>query len=283
MNRLLFTVFVLCLASMHSYNLAAMEMVTEEIASVQKGPAQKAAGSPPNIHEKNSASEKSMTVQMFTHKMLNKYFPERIMQQEAENICIRQFNQEFLREHLIYPRPAMPNVANYLKHNKKNNCNATILHDAARIGDVSIMRQTLSNFDINSINENGETPLMIAALHNHTQMVIFLLSLNNVEVDAQNKWGNTALHYAARLGHASIVQALLSHTKINPNISNHMHKTALMLTEVLTETSAQGLSLPPVEYGELEIILALYDGITLEQRKQGQAESARLLRAYIKQ
>ncbi|MBO5668062.1 MAG: ankyrin repeat domain-containing protein [Lentisphaeria bacterium] len=51
----------------------------------------------------------------------------------------------------------------------------TILHYAAESGKVEVMKFVLASGDINAANSAGETPLHIAAMHNHRGIVKFLL------------------------------------------------------------------------------------------------------------
>ena len=63
--------------------------------------------------------------------------------------------------------------------------------------------------DIDTADEEGNTPLIRAATAGRTEEVRYLLKAG-ADVHAANKDGWTALHHAARNGHLEIVNALLS-------------------------------------------------------------------------
>ena len=89
----------------------------------------------------------------------------------------------------------------------------TLLHDAAEKGDREVVDffldhdcpETLEQFDYVQ-----ETPLIRAAHHGQTDMVVRLLSAraNPNAIDKENI-GNTAIREAVREGHADIVEILL--------------------------------------------------------------------------
>jgi len=59
-------------------------------------------------------------------------------------------------------------------------------------------------------DENGNTPLLIAAQRGDAQMVKRLLE-QGADVDARNDYGTTALMFASDYGHAEIIRLLLDH------------------------------------------------------------------------
>lgn len=59
----------------------------------------------------------------------------------------------------------------------KNRFGTSLLHAAAKGGDVEIIKTMLSRgLDANSKDSDGRTPLMIAELNGKTEAVAFLLS-----------------------------------------------------------------------------------------------------------
>uniref|UniRef100_A0A1D1XW40 Ankyrin repeat-containing protein At3g12360 n=1 Tax=Anthurium amnicola TaxID=1678845 RepID=A0A1D1XW40_9ARAE len=113
--------------------------------------------------------------------------------------------------------------------------NDTEMHLAAQRGDLAAVRQILSDIDaqmtgtvsgaefdavvaeirsavVNEINEQGETPLLIAAGRGFLDVVEELLKYADKEsVARKNQLGFDALHVAAKEGHQAVVQALLNH------------------------------------------------------------------------
>ncbi|KAF2179636.1 ankyrin [Zopfia rhizophila CBS 207.26] len=64
--------------------------------------------------------------------------------------------------------------------------------------------------DINTTDENGCTPLSLAAKQGHQSVVELLLARNELEVFSQDKGSRTALSWASRSGHGMVVDLLLS-------------------------------------------------------------------------
>jgi len=62
--------------------------------------------------------------------------------------------------------------------------------------------------EINAKDNDGRTPLSIAAGNGEKEMVGLLLA-NKAEVDAKDKKGETPLHYAAALGGKDVAELLL--------------------------------------------------------------------------
>lgn len=77
-----------------------------------------------------------------------------------------------------------------------------------------------------SRDENGNTPLLIAAQRGYAQMVKKLLE-QGADVDARNDYGTTALMFASDYGHAEIVRILLDHGA-TVNLKDVRGHTALM-------------------------------------------------------
>ncbi|HLB41905.1 MAG TPA: ankyrin repeat domain-containing protein, partial [Gammaproteobacteria bacterium] len=96
-----------------------------------------------------------------------------------------------------------------------NKYGMTALHFAAWDNYVEIAKILLNNkADINCLDHRGLSPLMIAAIRGHENMVVLFLEQGNViKINQQlNRiFGMTALHYAAFYGNEKIVKLLLEH------------------------------------------------------------------------
>jgi len=71
----------------------------------------------------------------------------------------------------------------------------------------------------NAANSEGMTPLMVAALMGHSEVVGLLLSAG-AQVDAKDGEGRSCLHYAARGGSIPVVTDLLHHGADPSAVSN---------------------------------------------------------------
>jgi ankyrin repeat protein len=99
------------------------------------------------------------------------------------------------------------------------------LHRAAQYGSLSAIRMLLSKCDdssvssstnaatesmINSRGANGFTPLHLACLHGHTEIVGYLVSNRHADVNAKSTTLLTPLHTACVGGYVDIVRLLLA-------------------------------------------------------------------------
>jgi ankyrin repeat protein len=63
----------------------------------------------------------------------------------------------------------------------------------------------------NAMDVNGWTPLHIAAVNGHKEVVRLLLSKEGMDPELVDDSGQTALEWAAKLGHVDIVHILEDH------------------------------------------------------------------------
>jgi len=90
-------------------------------------------------------------------------------------------------------------------------------NDTARV--ISLLRRGM---DVNTVDRQGNSLLMIAARGNNVELVRFLLG-NRANPERRNPYGDTALMLAAMQGHAATVSAILER---KPEL-NHAGWTAL--------------------------------------------------------
>lgn len=85
------------------------------------------------------------------------------------------------------------------------------LHQAVNAGNRDLVVQLLAvdKDKLNGTNDQGETPLHLAAYHNFTTILADLLAAG-AEIDAKTVLGKTALHYAALRGNTAILHLLLA-------------------------------------------------------------------------
>ncbi|KAK5964190.1 hypothetical protein GCK32_017296, partial [Trichostrongylus colubriformis] len=84
------------------------------------------------------------------------------------------------------------------------------LHWAARNGHANVVA-VLANerVNVNALNKNGESSLLIASRHGHHDVVHVLLE-RGASSSIQDQFGDTPLHCAASLGHCRLLRLLCS-------------------------------------------------------------------------
>src|SRR5699024_464078 len=82
--------------------------------------------------------------------------------------------------------------------------------------------------NIDKTDQNGNTPLMVAAKVGNHRILDIILS-HNPNINKHNKGGKTALIIAAETGQLSVVEKLLAHND-ETSIKDHDNNTALTLT-----------------------------------------------------
>jgi hypothetical protein len=84
--------------------------------------------------------------------------------------------------------------------------------------------------DVNTVNNNGTTALILAAAYNQLDVVISLMNHPGIDLNVQAGYTNeTALHYAVFNNHLSIVSQLLSDDKIDASLKDNNNRTALKI------------------------------------------------------
>ena len=82
---------------------------------------------------------------------------------------------------------------------------------AAKSGSTSECRLLLeAGGDVGETDEDGYTPLLLAAYFGHPEVCELLLERGKANVEETNSLGNTALKLAAMESHVSTVALLLS-------------------------------------------------------------------------
>ena len=106
---------------------------------------------------------------------------------------------------------------------------AGAIHDAARAGDLgSLQKLVVQGADVNERAVRDETPLMLATLAGHGEVVNYLLQ-RGADIGARNASGMTTLHAAAYGGHTDIVSLLIAKGAVVNDSSNLFGVTPLHL------------------------------------------------------
>ncbi len=139
------------------------------------------------------------------------------------------------------------------------------LHEAAQTGDVKRARSLLSSESASCINEkddDGRTPLHVAVLCCHDEIVHILLHAN-ADPNLRNILGNTPLDQAIVFGHAKLVKTFLN-TKIDPNAPDKygwvlLHEAACQSNAEITQMLLNARAKPNVQddYGNTPLHIAI--------------------------
>ncbi|MEM9002941.1 MAG: ankyrin repeat domain-containing protein [Cyanobacteria bacterium P01_F01_bin.86] len=89
----------------------------------------------------------------------------------------------------------------------------TALTYAARDGFIAIARVLIdAGAEVNWIDGEGVTPLILASFKNHVELAELLLD-HGADVTVRDQWDRTALDYALRRGEADAIAQLLQRSK----------------------------------------------------------------------
>ena len=102
------------------------------------------------------------------------------------------------------------------------------IHKAVKIGNIAAVKQHLAaGTDVNTNDEDGETPLYRAAYHGYMEIAKLLIA-EGADVNTKSDWLNTPLHDAASEGRNEIVELLIA-KGANVNAKNKGEVTPLDL------------------------------------------------------
>ncbi|HVX01304.1 MAG TPA: ankyrin repeat domain-containing protein [Candidatus Babeliaceae bacterium] len=138
---------------------------------------------------------------------------------------------------LITERPILPLESKTLSERE-----IEIFMNAVRMGNLEVLRKSITQLNIDTYDEDGFTALLHAASSNNSEVVDFLIN-NGADVTIPDKHGLTALHYAAHHGNTHAI-ALLLENGADPNANNNTQgHTPLMLAAQTDSTESVKLLL----------------------------------------
>ena len=97
------------------------------------------------------------------------------------------------------------------------------LCDACCNDDIQTVREIVTSkmVDINKMRYNGFTPLIHAVIHNHTEIVRYLLTLSELQLDTRDRHGMTALHRACyRYNNIAVLRLLCKDRRCTSSVVN---------------------------------------------------------------
>lgn len=104
------------------------------------------------------------------------------------------------------------------------------LHYAAQYGDNDMVKTCLNTKTIDSVDTQGQTPLMLAAIaHNSEAVKAFIAA--GAQINLTDNESRSALHYAVESNHVEAVRLLLATGSIDVNPSDYESHTPLDLVQ----------------------------------------------------
>lgn len=151
-------------------------------------------------------------------------------------------------------------------------CNETALHEAATQGLAEVVKRlliTVSSIDVNLKDDNGRTPLALAASAGHEDVVKILTELEGIDINTQNVEGRTPLFLAVYGGHERVTKMLLEHPGLDVNLRarygltpllSAVQKNQIEMVSLLAKYKAVDLNLRYPLDGQTPLSLAAFEG-----------------------
>jgi Ankyrin repeats (3 copies) len=114
----------------------------------------------------------------------------------------------------------------YRDHSQRFPKRTTWLHLTASFGLLYLSEALLSHLEsssgtsVDSKDDYGRTPLLLAAQGGHNTVVELLLTSDSVNPDSEDDGGRTPLSWAAEKGHDTVVKLLFAMDGVDPNFED---------------------------------------------------------------
>ena len=97
-----------------------------------------------------------------------------------------------------------------------------------RRGELSEVKAAVKRgVDVNSVDWNGQSGLMMAVIYSHNPVINWLLQQRDIDVSRRDSEGYTALHEAVLGNEPAILSLLLAHPTADPTARDDNGKTPL--------------------------------------------------------
>lgn len=100
-------------------------------------------------------------------------------------------------------------------------------------GDYHAIREEIGSFDLETVNEEGDTPLHYAVKNEDFELLEILLAYVP-DIDVENEEGDTALHLAVKTSDIDLVQLLID-SGANVDVKDIKKRTPAVLASQLKE------------------------------------------------
>jgi excisionase family DNA binding protein len=160
--------------------------------------------------------------------------------------------------------------------NKGGASSPVSLQRAVDSGDVpGINALIAAGADVNTRTEDGWTPLMLATIKGHTEVVLALLK-QGADVNARNKKGWTALMFAVSMGDLETMRALLAGGRAEIDARDNDGKTALM--QATGENNIESLRVLIEAQADVNVVDRLGETALTIAARRGYTEVVELLK-----
>jgi len=172
-------------------------------------------------------------------------------------------------------------------------CGAAHLSTAARNGNEEAVKLFLTRIHPNSIDNNGQTPLAVAAACGKEAILKLMMAIDGIYLDFKDIHGKTTLMYAAENGHEAIVKLLLAIKDVDHSAKDKNGQTPLFWAAENKHESIVNLLLerildanPEINSGQTPLLFSTEETKIVEQLfKEGyqassKAQSGRTLLSY---
>jgi ankyrin repeat protein len=102
------------------------------------------------------------------------------------------------------------------------------LHSASRDGKIDTVRLLILEYNPDSRDKFGQTPLSLAAAYGRDEVVELLLATKRVDVNSKDRFGRTPLSWASGNGHKAVVERLLETERVDAGLTDEYNRAPIL-------------------------------------------------------